>query len=117
MRVYYEETYSGYFDVENESELVDKGLIEQVEMSNSRTVVLNGTDKDAQYEIYDNAIDNMSDNEKRFYLWQLCKWYENEIEKELVEPKTKAEYAQQVVFKEVKKALEHMDWLLVEDLF
>jgi hypothetical protein len=84
MRVYYEETYGKYYDIDaSTSDEATKELDYRIregkedgseECIGSVTVPLisNG---DPQYQIMGSKIDSMDDHEKEFYLWHLLRFY------------------------------------------
>ena len=82
MKVYYVEKYGGIYDVPNEiannDEKLTDDLIEQFNVHNecqgSTTVKLIGNG-DPQYQIMGGLIDALTDQEKKFYLWHLLRFY------------------------------------------
>lgn len=84
MRVYYEETYGKYYDIDaSTSDEATKELDYRIregkedspeECIGSVTVPLIGSG-DPQYQIMGSKIDFMDDHEKEFYLWHLLRFY------------------------------------------
>lgn len=128
MKVYYEESYGKYYDIDTnnmtEAEetltyLIGEGKEngpEECVGSLNIAIIGNGDD---QYQIMDAKIDNLSEHEKKFYLWSLIRWYQGELEKEIPETpaETKAEYAYKVMLKNLVNAAKEMEDLLCDDLW
>ena len=124
-KVYYEESYSGVFDVPDEIAngdtdeigryLADNGYTEDVDGSGSIIVPLIGIG-DPQFQIEGGKIDAMSDSEKKFYLWHLLRFF---YKKDLLKEKEK--YANdRTTVDQINRLLaniEEIDTLLCYDLF
>ena len=124
-KVYYEETYSGVFEVpeevangntdEIEAYLVDNGYTEEVEYSGSIIAPLIGNG-DPQYQIMGKRVDALDDNEKKFYLWHLLRHY---YKRKLYDDKEK--YASdRTTIDQINRLIanvEELDTLLCYDLF
>ena len=84
MRVYYEETYGKYYDIDaltsdEAAEELDYKIREgkedgPEECIGSVTVPLIGKGN-PQYQIMGSKIDSLDDHEKEFYLWYLLRFY------------------------------------------
>ena len=84
MKVYYEETYGNYYDVDTDNpETAEKELLHLIgegkengpdQCENSVVVPLIGNGK-PDFQIMSGRIDAMGDNEKKFYLWHLLRYY------------------------------------------
>ena len=124
-KVYYEETYSGVFEVPEEvangntdeigAYLVDNGYTEEVECSGSIIAPLIGNG-DPQYQIMGKRVDALDDNEKKFYLWHLLRHY---YKRELYADKEK--YASdRTTVDQINRLIanvEELDTLLCYDMF
>lgn len=84
MKVYYEETYGGYYDVDAntpeaaESELfclIGEGKENGPEQCENSVVVPLIGKGNVCYQIMGGRIDAMSEDEKKFYLWHLLRYY------------------------------------------
>lgn len=84
MKLYYEETYGNYYDVDAETpEAAEKELLRLIgegkedgpnQCENSVVVPLIGKGN-VCYQIMGGRIDTMSEDEKKFYLWHLLRYY------------------------------------------
>lgn len=64
------------------------------------------------------AIEDMSDWEKKFYLYTLIRWYrENTDNKRVDTPDNVYGYAAAVLTANIKNHLKHLEQILVYDLF
>ena len=126
MKVYYEETYGNYYEIDNETkeEKAKDKLIEAIregkedgpdQCVGSITIPIIGKG-DPQFQIMGGKIDAMPDEEKTFYLWHLLRYY---YKREL--RKDKEKYANdKTTVEQIDRLLanvEELDTLLCYDLF
>lgn len=125
MKVYYEETYGGYYEVdekipEKAKERLYEDLLAGREDGPDNCVgsiivpiVGNGH---TTYQEMGAKIDAMDENEKKFYLWHLLRYY---YKKSLVEDKEKhkRDHASVDQLDRLIANVEEIDTLLVYDLF
>lgn len=120
MKIYYEETYGGYYnDAENEKELLDlirEGKVDGPDNCvNSVTAELIGNG-DPQSQIMGARIDAMDENEKKFYLWHLLRYYyKPELRKKKEKYKDNRMSVDQI--NRLIAIIEEIDTLLCYDLF
>ena len=125
MRVYYEETYGKYYDIDTKTseEAIEKldWLIRggkedgPEEYIGSVTVPLIGKG-DPKYQIMGEKIDSMDDHEKEFYLWHLLRFY---YAKKLRDDKEEYKDDRTTV-EQIERLLENvneLDTLICYDLF
>ena len=84
MKVYYEETYGNYYDVDADNpEAAEKELLYLIgegkengpdQCENSVVVPLIGNGN-LDFQIMSGRIDAMGEDEKKFYLWHLLRYY------------------------------------------
>lgn len=84
MKLYYEETYGNYYDIDAETpEAAEKELLRLIgegkedgpdQCENSVVVPLIGKGN-VCYQIMGGRIDAMGEDEKKFYLWYLLRYY------------------------------------------
>lgn len=78
MKIYYEETFGGYYEADSEEQLIEKirsgkgTAPEECQRSVAVELIGNG---DPQYQIMGSKIDSLDDHEKKFYLWHLLRFY------------------------------------------
>ena len=123
MKVYYVEKYGGIYDVPNEiannDEKLTDDLIEQFNVHNecqgSTTVKLIGNG-DPQYQIMGGLIDALTDQEKKFYLWHLLRFY---YKRKLISEKEKY-MDDRTTFDQIDRLIrnvEELDTLLCYEIF
>ena len=125
MKVYYEEAYSEYYEVDAKTseeaiEKLDWSIREgkedgPEECIGSVAVPLIGKG-DPQYQIMGSKIDSMDDHEKEFYLWHLLRFY---YSKKLREEKEKYK-DDAATLGQINRLIENvneLDTLICYDLF
>lgn len=124
MRVYYEEIYGKYYDIDaSTSDEATKELDYRIregredgpeECIGSVTVPLIGKGN-PQYQIMGSKIDSLDDHEKEFYLWYLLRFY---YHKKLRDDKE--EYKDRATVEQIERLLatvNEIDTLICYDLF
>ena len=124
-KVYYEESYSGVFEVPEEiangseeeigAYLAENKFTEEVEGAGSVIAPLIGSG-DPQYQIMAAKIDNLSEHEKDFYLWHLIRHH---YKKKLYADKKKYENEHTTVdqINRLIANVEELDTLLCYEIF
>lgn len=125
MKLYYEETYGNYYEIDEKDiekgkekllQLIGEGKENPPEQCEGSVVVPLDGNGDPQYQIMGGKIDAMTDYEKKFYLWHLLRFY---YKKAL--HKDKETYANDnLTFSQIERLLAHVeeiDTLLCYDLF
>lgn len=122
MKVYYEETYGKYYDIDaSTSDEAEKELDYRIregkedgpeECIGSVTVPLIGKGN-PQYQIMSSKIDSMNDHEKEFYLWHLLRfYYADKLRKEKEEYKDSRDLIDRLLTN-----VNEIDTLICYDLF
>lgn len=124
MKVYYEETYGGFYDTDEKyPSAAKKKLLKDIgegrenapeECQNSLVVSLVSIG-DPQFQIMGARIDALSETEKKFYLWHLLRYY---YKPELL--KGKENSGDSTTINQISRLLnnvEEIDTLLTYDLF
>lgn len=124
MRIYYEETYGKYYNIDaSTSDEATKELDCRIregredgpeECIGSVTVPLIGKGN-PQYQIMGSKIDSLDDHEKEFYLWYLLRFY---YHKKLRDDKE--EYKDRATVEQIERLLatvNEIDTLICYDLF
>ena len=124
MKLYYEETYGRIYETdETIPSVAEEKLIHDIsegkenppeECMGSRCVPLYGGDGGFEYQLMDDYIDRLSDNEKLFFLWQLVKWYPQILDTDKVNEDHPAILKQ---IDRLKSACEEMEELICYKLF
>lgn len=125
MKVYYEESYGRYYEVDaTNNHEAEKKLIQLIgegkenspdECKNSVVCALIGNGK-PDFQIMGAKIETLSDDEKEFYLWHLLRFY---YAKKLIADKKKYENDHAVVdqIDRLERNVAEIDTLLCYDMF